>query len=214
MIVVVGDPRWAQSDSGPAVAGAPARIAIAAREAGGMVQIVGKAGLDEAAEIVLLGLAARGVGHVAVLRDPAGTTRMEPAASDPDSAADGIADEGSAISDAMTGTSLDAADVDLALRYLTEYRVIVVADRLAEDAQRVVADAARWSGASLIVVGRAEDLAGLPEDATVFSPPDDGDPDGAFATMVGTYAAGLDRGEEPGTAFAAAQAAVGSTAAE
>ena len=46
----------------------------------------------------------------------------------------------------------------------------------------------------------------------MFAQPD-ADPDGAFAAMVGTYAAGLDRGEHPRDAFGAASAAVGSTVA-
>ena len=213
MIVVVGDPRWTRSDTGPEVAGAPAAIALGARAAGATVQVVGKVGLDEAAEAVLLGLAARGVGHVAVLRDPSRPTRIELRPADPDLGMDddpGTVDQSAPPADA----SLDAADVDLALRYLPEYQVIVVAERLGEDTLRVVSDAARWSGAALVVVGRVDDLTGLPADATVFAPPDDGDPDGAFAAMVGAYAAGLDRGEDPRTAFAAASAAVGSTAAE
>ena len=214
MIVVIGDPGWAPTESGKTLAGGPAAVAIAARDAGATVQLVGKVGLDDAAEAVLLALAARGVEHVAVLRDPARPTRQAPAITGPDRAEDDALD---GMPESVPGAgdgSLDAADVDLALRYLPEYRVIVVAERLDADALQVVADAARWSGASLVVVGRADDLPGLPDDATVFAPPDDGDPDGAFAAMVGTYAAGLDRGEDPRAAFAAAQAAVGSTAAE
>ena len=214
MIVVVGDPRWARSESGGTLAGGPAAVAVAARDAGATVQVVGKVGLDDAGEAALLALAARGVEHVAVLRDPARPTRQEPEVAGQDPVADDVLDEGlQAVPDAGD-PSLDAADVDLALRYLPEYRVIVVAERLGPEALQVVADASRWSGASLVVVGRANDLAGLPEEATVFAPPDDGDPDGAFATMVGTYAAGLDRGDEPRTAFEAASAAVGSTSAE
>jgi hypothetical protein len=48
----------------------------------------------------------------------------------------------------------------------------------------------------------------------VIDAPDDGDPDGSFATMVGAYAAGLDRGDDPKAAFDAAAASVGSTATE
>jgi len=79
---------------------------------------------------------------------------------------------------------------------------------------RVVAEAAGWSGAALVVVGRPATPDGLPANVTIFDPPDDGDPDGAFAAMVGAYAAGLDRGDDPRDAFTAASAAVGSTAAE
>jgi hypothetical protein len=48
----------------------------------------------------------------------------------------------------------------------------------------------------------------------MFAPPDDGDPDGAFAAMVGAYAAGLDRGDDPKAAFAAASTAVASSPAD
>jgi hypothetical protein len=54
----------------------------------------------------------------------------------------------------------------------------------------------------------------VPDDATVFEAPTDGDPEGAFAAMVGAYAAGLDRGEDAKAAFDAASLAVGSNAAD
>jgi hypothetical protein len=109
---------------------------------------------------------------------------------------------------------LEAADVELALSYLPEYGVIVVAEPVDDATLRVIGAAAEWSGAALIVVGRPPTSDGLPDDVTIFDPPDDGDPEGAFASMVGTYAAGLDRGDDPRRAFEAAAAAVGSTAAE
>jgi hypothetical protein len=194
--------------------GLAAEIATTVVDDGVSVEIVGRVGSDSAGDAVILSLAQRGVGHVAVLRDSGRPTEVEPLPAPEESDASiGAAFEPPSAAQPESPT-VDAADVELALKYLPEYRVIVVAERLDEDALRVVSDAARWSGASLVVVGRAEDLAGLPEEATVFEPPEDGDPDGAFAAMVGTYAAGLDRGEEPGRAFAAASAAVGSTSAE
>lgn len=212
MIVVVGSPRALVQAVGPVTAaGLASGIAVAAAAGGAAVQFVGKVGEDTSGEGVLLDLARRGVGHVAVLRDVGRPTpetlgtRTEDGLDDAGAAAAGPARDG-ATDDTLT---LDAADVELALRYLPEYAVIVVAERLDPAAMRVVADAAGWNAAALVVVGRSEDLAGLPDDATVLAPPD-GDPDGAFAAMVGTYAAALDRGDDPRAAFAAATAAVGS----
>ena len=63
-------------------------------------------------------------------------------------------------------------------------------------------DGAAWSGAALVVVlahGAAvpDDL---PGDATVMGAPA-GDPDAAFATLVGGYVAALDAGLDAATAF-------------
>lgn len=67
---------------------------------------------------------------------------------------------------------------------------------------QVLADAAAWGGAHLIVVVEpgAEVPDRLAPDAIVFELPD-ADPDGAFASLVGSFAAALDGGEEPGRAF-------------
>jgi sugar/nucleoside kinase (ribokinase family) len=212
VIVVVGNPSARASTDGPAVsAGLPAHVAIAAVAAGGSAQIVGRVGEDPAGEAALIDLARHGVGHAAVLRDPTRPTLVTAAATEED-----------ALEDASTGdvaaadpiSTLDAADLQLAFDYLPEYAVIVVAEPLAPPALAVAVGAAAWSASALVVVGRADDLAGLPDDATVLDAPGDGDPDGSFATMVGTYAAGLDRGDDPRAAFEAAAATVGSTAAQ
>ena len=155
---------------------------------------------------MLLDLVRRGVGHVALLRD---AVRATPVASTIENALDD--DRHPSQPDAF---SLDAGDIQLALSYLPEYQVIVVAEPLDDAAMAVVVDAASWSGAALVVVGRPSASDRLPADVTIFDPPGDGDPEGAFAALVGTYAAGLDRGDDPRLAFEAAAAAVGSTAAE
>jgi len=215
VIVVVGNPVVrVDAESGRVAAGLAAHVAIAATAAGGRAQLVGRVGEDAAGELALLDLARHGVGHAAVLRDPARPT-AEIRATDEDGDGDGLDGDagGAAVANAEPSMStLDAADLKLAFDYLPEYSVIVVAERLTPAALRVAVDAAAWSGAALVVVGRADDLTGLPDDATVLAAPDDGDPDGAFAAMVGTYAAGLDRGDDPKAAFEAAAATVGSTA--
>jgi hypothetical protein len=213
VIVVVGNPLARSAADGAATAaGLPAGVAIAAVAAGAAAQIVGRVGEDPAGEAALLDLARHGVGHAAILRDPARATPVLAAPGDDDALdADGATSPEAAL--AGGAPTLEAADLKLAFDYLPEYSVIVVGEPLAPATLAVAVGAGAWSGSALVVVGSGG-LAGLPENATVFEPPDDGDPDGAFAAMVGAYAAGLDRGEDPRAAFDAASLAVGSNAAE
>jgi hypothetical protein len=194
VIVVIGTPRSAPAEDGTVTAaGRAVEIAAAATGAGSTVEIAGRLGDDGDGDGVALDLARRGIGHAAVLR----------------------------VGGLATPRALDALptlpgpDLELALRYLPTYRVVVVADPLEDEAFAAVAEAATWADAHLIVVagddGRPA-AANLPPAAvTVFDAPvasgTDGDPgDGgagdAFAALVGAYAAALDRGEEPGAAFA------------
>ena len=175
MIVVLGRPGLTADGR---LARAAGRIAQAAAAAGTRVELVGSVGDDVAGEDVALALGVAGVGHAALLRDPAGVT--------PRVDADGL----------ETGAPparLDASDIDLGLRYVPECRVLVVADPLDEPALRVAAEAASYHGASLILlVAPGESPEGLPEGTTVLELP--GHDDGAFAALVGRYAAGLARG--------------------
>lgn len=207
MIVVIGQPLYRAVDGEVAAAdGLPARIALAVAANGRSVQLIGKAGEDPEGDAVVLALAAGGVGHVALLRD-AGRPTLRIVVPDDLSidAAEADLDEPAAAdrpADPAAETSLDAADVELALRYLTEYSVVVLADPAGADVLKVVADASGWVGARLILVvppGQPipEDL---PADVIVFEAPD-GDPDGAFASFVGTFAAALDEGDDPADAF-------------
>ena len=101
-----------------------------------------------------------------------------------------------------SGLALDAADVELALRYLTEFRVVVLADELDPSAVRVAADATGWSNGTLVAVvpaGRPEP-SDLPPDAIVLGSPGD-DADGAFDRLVGELAAAIDAGADPHAAF-------------
>ena len=205
MIVVIGSPIGRRDGERIEAAGAAAALARVAAAAGAEVQLVGRVGEDDLGDGVVLALARAGIGHVAVLRD-AGRATAEVLASDED-ALDDVTDE----APAPLGLTLDAADLELALRYLPDYRVVVVADALDESALATAIGAARWAGAQLIVlVEPGARPTGLPAEATVLEAPAD-DPDGAFAAVVGAYAAALDRGVGPAEAFASASGAAGAT---
>ena len=216
MIVVIGSPTGRLVDNQVVAGGSASRVALAAAAAGRTVQLVGKTGDDPTADGVVLALARGGVGHVALLRDPARATPLV-MTTDPDDGADDLADPGATAPAAVAtgaGPALEAADVDLGLRYLTDFAVLVLAEPGLADVVGVAAEAARWSGARLVlVVGAGESVPDdLPADAIVFEAPED-DPDGVFATLVGGFAAALDDGTEPGDAFRASIAADGWTGA-
>ena len=193
-------------------AGTASRVALAAAKLGGSVQLVGKTGDDPAADAIVLDLARGGVGHVALLRDPARPTPVEPGLSEDLDGPDAPEADGATTSQtaAGAGPALEAADVDLGLRYLTDYRIIVLAEPSAPDVVAIASDAARWAEARLIlVVGAGETVpVGLPDDVVVFEAPE-ADPDGVFADLVGGFAAALDGGTDPEVAFRASIASDG-----
>jgi hypothetical protein len=198
VIVIVGSPVGRLVDGRIETGGVAGRAAIAAAEAGAGVQVVGRIGDDTDADRLLLTLASGGVGHVAILRDPARATPIEPELAldlDPSD------DEPVPPTD-VRPIELDAADVELGLRYLTDYRVVVLVPPARAEVLAVVGDAARWAAARLVVVTEGADAPdpSLPGDAIVLEAPES-DPDGAFATLVGRLAAALDRGADPATAF-------------
>jgi hypothetical protein len=223
MIVIVGSPVAQPGGQQRIAGGLGAEVARAAAAAGAAVQLVGRVGEDAAGDQVLLDLAAAGVGHVAVLREPG---RPTPTAADaliadggstsPDGPvlgeamlADDDLDEASGATAGQTeppaGLSVDAGDVELALRYVPDYRVLILAADLDPAALGAVVAGAAWSGAHLVALvadGTPTDT--LPEGATVLLRPAV-DPDRTFATMVAGYAVALDRGDEPRAAFASVQ---------
>ena len=173
MIVIVGSPVARRTETTVVAGGVAAGIARAAASAGRAIQLVARIPDDRDGDAVLGDLASAGVGHVAILRQPPGAT-----------------------------DTLDAADLALALRYLADIAVIVVCEMDAAEVVAAAVDGAAWSGAALVVVlahGAAvpDDL---PGDATVMGAPA-GDPDAAFATLVGGYVAALDAGLDAATAF-------------
>ena len=217
MIVVIGSPIGRLVDGHVAAWGAAAQTALAAAGAGRAVQLVGRIGDDPTADGLLIDLARGHVGHVAVLRDPAQATPLAPATTVDDDPSD--VDSGEASADRpgspAPGFALDAADVELGLRYLTDFGVVVVAEPAGTAVLAVAAEAARWNDAVLILVVGQETVMpdGLPAGAIVFEAPSD-DPDGAFAGLVGHFAAAIDDGADPGAAFRGALADDGWTEAE
>lgn len=235
MIVVLGVPVLDQRDDRPLVAGLAGRIALAVAGAGGSVQLVGKVGDDPGGDALLADLTTAGVGHAAVLRDPANPTRtMTPTAGvvgdaeldlEPDDLlaaaalldAEDAAAAGPVPAEApepapAPGPTLAAPDIELGLRYLVEFGVLIAADALDERAAAAVVEAAAYAGAhviALVPVGRP--LPAALTDATVFeiAPESGGEPDDAFVRLVATYAVALDADVEPGEAFRAAMSGGG-----
>jgi sugar/nucleoside kinase (ribokinase family) len=216
VIVVIGSPTGRSVDGTISAAGTASRVALAAARAGRSVQLVGKTGDDPVADAIVLDLGRGGVGHVALLRDPARLTPIEPGRSEDVDASAAPEDEGGIAANAAAAAPvLEAADVDLGLRYLTDYRVVVLAEPSSPDVVSIAADAARWAEARLILVVDPGEAVpdGLPADVVVFEAPD-ADPDGVFADMVGAFAAGLDEGTDPEAAFRASLASDGWSGAE
>jgi ribokinase len=207
VIVVVGTPAWRESEpQGPD--GRACRIALSAARAGASVELIGRAGDDPAGDRLMIALTQAGVGHVALLRDPARPTPIvEMAPAEESSVADERAEPNAPVVPQQDRPVLEPADVALGLRYLPSYEVIVVTDDVRPDAIPVAAEAAAFAGAQLVVLVRAgpgRDVG--PDAATVLEAPAT-DPDGAFAELVGAYAAALDGGAKPADAFAAARGA-------
>ena len=217
MIVVIGSAAYLPDPAaaGRAVGLAP-EIAAAAAAAGAAVELLARVGEDGAGDELLLALARSGVGHLAVLRDPARPTALAPATPE-----DAIGDDGdpvqallaeveaTAVAESgppvpLIAPALEPADLSLGLRYLRDFRVVVAVEPIADGGAAVIAEAASFADAALVVVARPG--APAPEawaSATLLEAPAD-DAEGAFARLVGGYAAALDRGVPPGDAFRAA----------
>ena len=208
MIVVIGAVGLRGTIEEPAADGLAPAIASAAAEAGARVELISKAGDDPAGDAVLLDLAQAGVGHVATLRDPARLTPIRPSPPEPtDPAVDSTTDQaGSDQIDAPADgaepaePTLDAADVALALRYLTDFEVLVAVYPSPELLAEAVS-AARWTGARLVVVVEPDtDVpSGVPADALVVAAAAD-DADGV-GSRIGRYAAALSRGDDAAAAY-------------
>ena len=183
---------------------------------------MGRTGDDPAGDALLLALGKAGVGHVAMLRDPARATPViAPEPDDPDDAGPASMDDDPTVSSpadppgdgpgiSAAWPRLEAADVSLGLGYLTAFNVLVVVDRVPEPTLPVAIEAAAYADAHLVLLVAAgtPEPAGLPAAATVLVAPSETD-DRAFAILVGAYATSLDGGAAPGVAFAAATQGAG-----
>jgi hypothetical protein len=195
MVIVLASPRVRGEAIALArrAAGLGVDIALAAAAAGAQVELVGKVGDDSAGDAVAVELERARVGHAALLREPAARTPVDGAG---------------------TALVLGVADVELALRYLPDFRVIVVAEPLSDPVAEVVAEAARYGGAHRVLIGGG--TTGDDGVTQLTAPaPDDGADDTAagsnpgFAAFIGRYATFLDAGQSPADAFAAAARDVG-----
>lgn len=203
MIVVVGQPYLRGHGVDAQAGGLAARVAIRAAAAGSRVELIAKIGDDPVGDELLLALARAGVGHVATLRDASRPTTRREAVADDDAVASDANDAGPS-EDASTpdgGSTLEAADVALALRYLGDYSVVVAQPQAPEVLSEAIA-AAAWAAAHLVVVlgPGTSPPTDIPDDALVLAVSDAEGQD--IGELVGAYAAAVDAGEAPGTAFA------------
>jgi hypothetical protein len=228
MLVVVGSPTFMLGSTPGAVGdagGLAAGIALAGAAAGAQVELVGRVGDDPAGDAVLLALARGGVGHIATLRDAGRATPVAapdpPDADSPETASIAAlltakaasepvrADRDEAAWPPGAGLRQEPADIALGLRYVRDFRALVVADPLDEPSAMVVADAAAFAGAALVVVvPHGQVIPGGLGPAVLLEAPE-ADPDGAFAALVGRFAADLDRGADAAEALADAAAGLG-----
>jgi hypothetical protein len=195
VIVVIGSLRLRGAGPDVEVVGLAASIAISAAEGGAGVEVVGKVGDDPAGDAALLALAHKGVGHVALLRDPARQTPTVPAIGELiDRTSDDLPQKESGRRDAGDPPTLEAADAGLALRYLPEISVIVAVHQPPEVLVEAAA-AAGWAETSLVVVVplKKGPPDGLPDRAVSLAAADDDE--SAVGQAIGRYAAALDRGE-------------------
>lgn len=177
---------------GRKAAGLGVDIALAAAAAGARVELVGKVGDDEAGDAIAVELERAGVGHAALLREPAAQTP---------------------VAGADAALPLGVADVELALRYLPDFRVIVAADVLPDSVAEVVAEAAGYGGAHRVIIGgrviEDEGVTQLMTPSAANRPRDRAAGMAAFGAFVGRYAAFLDAGQSPAEAFMTAAREVG-----
>jgi hypothetical protein len=188
VIVVVGRPIARRGSGGIAPAGLAAEICLDAAARGAGVELVGTVGDDAKGDALAVGLARHGVGHAALLRVPAETPEL---------------------GGSTSPTRLDARDVDLGLRYISECQVLVLAEPLPPEAEQVALEAARYHGAQVVAVvadGSTPSAALIEAGRVLQAPTEHGS---AFAALIGRYSAALDAGTSADDAFATARREVG-----
>lgn len=211
MIVVIGTSSLQGSGVEARAGGLAAQVAAAAAAAGSRVEFIGKIGDDPAGDELLLAFARGSIGHVAMLRDVAHSTAR--VAAHPATGAEGSdpadPDENfgaDPLLEMVEGPVLEATDIDLALRYLPDYRVIVVAHPTTQALVDVAADAAGWASAQLVVLVDPDGPTIEATAAGLVLAVDRRAGDG-IGPLIGRYAAQIDAGIAPATAFDATLAA-------
>lgn len=203
MIVVLGRPRVyrPEPDGDLAPGGLAVELALAAARLESEVELVGAIGDDPEGDRIVVELGRGGVGHAALARDPAAHT---PLITQP--------------RDARPLPHLDAADVEMGMRYMRECRVLVISAELDPEALAKAQEMADFHSAAVVMVANAGtvDPALLGDAVTLLERPLTEDEeaaedavvvaadDAAFGAFVAEYAVRLDRGEQPAQAFAAA----------
>ncbi len=111
-------------------------------------------------------------------------------------------------------SAIEPADLELALRYLPDVRVITLVAPSTPLLATAIA-ASSWSGAALIVIGPLDaDGSGLlaasspGSGAPIVLDPPARDPDGAFAGVIAALAVRLDAGDDPAAAWQSTLAAL------
>jgi hypothetical protein len=208
MIAIVGLPAWQGTPDGRgAAAGLAVDVCLSARKRGATVELVGKIGDDGTGDAVVVSLGRLGVGHAALMRDPTHPTPViEAAAPADDETAEAI--PRILPVDPAARPAFEAADIELALSYLSGASVVVVADSLSDAAVTAAAQAATFAGARLVLlVPAGGKVPAAPADAILLEAP--AADDGSFGRLVGTFAGGLEAGVEPAAAFREAVDAAG-----
>ena len=147
-------------------------------------------------ETLATAVATRAVAHDAVVQ----VVGIVPEGADGDATLLALTEAGVGHAAVLRAASrpLERADLDLALRYLPDARVVVAVDLDAE-LLPALADGAAFAGAPLVVVMAHGAAAGvgqleLPDSAIVLQAPVS-DPDGTFAGFVAAFASRLDAGD-------------------
>ncbi len=150
MIVVIGTLSARTEGATYGLSGYAATAALAIAATGEPVEMVSKVGSDAAGESLITKLAAAGIGHVALIRDGALPTPV----------------------DGVGSLQMDAADLQLALRYLTSFDAVLLVDPADDSVVATVLDACTYVGARLVVTRPAGSTpAGVPSGERGDAPP-------------------------------------------
>jgi hypothetical protein len=150
MIVVIGTISARTEGATYNLASYAATAAFAIAATGESVEMVSKVGSDAAGEALITKLATAGIGHVALIRDGALPTPI----------------------DEVGSLQMDAADLQLALRYLTSFDAVLLVDPADDSVVTTVLDACTYVGARLVVTRPAGSTpAGVPTGERGDAPP-------------------------------------------